>query len=216
MFTGIVEELGELQSMQHYGNYARLQIRTSKILESVQQGDSIAINGVCQTVEEFDEASFTVAAFAETLAKTSLGQLQRGAALHLERALTPNTQLGGHIVQGHVDGTGRLREVRHIQDNHYLRLDLPGELLDLCVLHGSICLDGVSLTIAKLHEDGLEVNLISYTWEHTLFRLYRAGTAINVECDILGKYILRFAHRGLIRPPRAGSDQRLFDLLQGW
>ncbi|WGK68268.1 riboflavin synthase [Candidatus Haliotispira prima] len=230
MFTGIVEELGRLQSMEHHGDYARLQIQGQKVLSDMGLGDSIAVNGVCQTVEKFDGSSFSVATFAESLNKTSLGRLQRGDALHLERALTPDTRLGGHIVQGHVDGLGHLREIRQVKNNYYLRVDLPDELLDLCVAHGSICLDGVSLTIAKLHDDGVEVNIIDHTWQHTVFSRSRTGALINVECDILGKYILRFAQRGLLEkggPPggvsektanASGSsrDGRLLDLLQNW
>ena len=229
MFSGIVEERGQIQSIQNYNDHIRLRIRAHKVLEDIQLGDSIAVNGVCQTVEKFDNQSFTVAAFAETLAKTSIGQLKHGDAIHLERAVTPSTRLGGHIVQGHIDGLGHLREVRREQDNHYLRVNLPQALLNLCVLHGSICLDGVSLTIARLHEDGIEVNLIAHTWKHTMFSQRKPGDAINVECDILAKHLLRFAQRGLIRglirplitsPEKSTqtpeNEQRLMDLLRDW
>ncbi len=198
MFTGIVEELGLLKAIRHYQGYTQLQVQASKVLQDLQLGDSIAINGVCQTVEKFDRDSFTVAAFKETLTKTNLGQLQTGALLHLERALTLATRIGGHIVQGHVDGLAYVHEVRKEGNNYYLHVKLPSKLMNLCILHGSICLDGVSLTIAKLYKDGLEANIIAHTWQHTIFGHYRIGTAINVECDMFGKYILRFAQNGLL------------------
>ena len=230
MFTGIVEELGLLHRFENRGSYASLQVQASKVLQDLQTGDSIAVNGVCQTVETLEPGSFTVASFAETLAKTNLGQLRKGAELHLERSLTLNTRLGGHIVQGHVDGIGRLREIRRVNENYYLCVYLPSELMDICVLHGSICLDGVSLTISRLHEDSIEVNIVAHTWKHTLFHSYKIGRAINVECDILGKYILRLVQRGLFRgiaqhrpTPQSfqtegqpESKQCLTDLLKDW
>ncbi len=223
MFTGIVEELGRLQSIQHSDNKARLRIQAQKVLSDIRLGDSIAINGVCQTVEQFDQSSFTVAAFAETLRKSNLGQMRSGCDLHLERAVTPNTRLGGHIVQGHVDGLGILRELRQSANNYYMRVELPQVLLDLCVIHGSICLDGVSLTIAQMHSNGFEVNIIEHTWQHTMFRQRQIGSSLNIECDILGKYILRFAQRGLLGGlpndlPKASEFKgpSLKDMLENW
>ena len=215
MFTGLVEEIGSVERIEHHGDYARLRIQARDVLCDLGVGASIALNGTCQTVEKLSSNGFTVAAFAETLRKTNLGHLKIGEGVHLERSLRATDRLGGHLVQGHVDGLGYLGSVSKIGDNYYLRVELGEELLNLCVLHGSICIDGVSLTIARLHEDGIAVNIIEHTWQHTLFSGYAVRQALNIECDILGKYILRFAQKGLFRSGGADSS-RLEDMLKGW
>ena len=231
MFTGIVEETGCVERIERHGDYVRLGISARNIICDLAVGASIALNGTCQTVEKFSDSGFTVAAFAETLRKTNLGHLEIGDGVHLERALRATDRLGGHIVQGHVDGLGYLGSVSKIKDNYYLRVELGEELLNLCVLHGSICIDGVSLTIARLHEDGIAVNIIEHTWVHTLFSSYAVRRALNIECDVLGKYILHFARKGLLaagtasaadtasaagQALAAGRASRLKDLLIDW
>lgn len=218
MFTGLVEEFGVLVSQEQRGNdYSRLSISCKKILSDMQVGDSIAINGTCQTVVSFDSHSFTVEAFHETLKKTNFLDLKVRETVHLERALRADSRLGGHFVQGHIDGIARLKEVRQEGINRYLVAELDEHLLDLCIPHGSICLDGVSLTIAQLHENAVEVNIISHTWDAVRFSRLKTGDKINVECDVLGKYILRLSQRGLlVQGGHKQKEQNLEQLLKDW
>lgn len=187
MFTGIIEEIGEIKNFQHN---TVLEVSCHKILEDVKLGDSIAINGVCQTVIEFSKISFKVEVSPETLAVTNFSQLNAGMKVNLERALTPTTRMGGHIVQGHVDQTGELLKVEKL-DNFY---NMYFETADTkyIVKKGSITVNGISLTVADVNETCFKIAVIPHTFENTTLSGLKIGETVNIETDILGRYIEKF------------------------
>lgn len=187
MFTGIIEEIGEIKNFQHN---TVLEVSCHKILEDVKPGDSIAINGVCQTVIEFSKISFKVEVSPETLAVTNFSQLKAGMKVNLERALTPTTRMGGHIVQGHVDQTGELLKVEKL-DNFY---NMYFETADTkyIVKKGSITVNGISLTVADVNETCFKIAVIPHTFENTTLSGLKIGETVNIETDILGRYIEKF------------------------
>ncbi|SIQ52886.1 riboflavin synthase alpha chain [Alkalispirochaeta americana] len=206
MFTGLVEEIGQVGQVARRGDYQSLQIRASAVIQGMAPGDSVAVNGVCQTVTDIGPQSFTVETLAVSLEKTTLGTLRPGHRVNLERALTPSSRLGGHFVQGHVDGTARIRESRRIGPNGFLGVALSPELLRYCVREGSITIDGVSLTIAGLDSEGITVNVIPLTWDATVLRDRRAGDSVNIEVDIIGRYVERLLG---LSPEGGLSQERL-------
>lgn len=187
MFTGIIEEIGEIKNFQHN---TVLEVSCHKILEDVKLGDSIAINGVCQTVIEFSKISFKVEVSPETLVVTNFSQLKAGMKVNLERALTPTTRMGGHIVQGHVDQTGELLKVEKL-DNFY---NMYFETADTkyIVKKGSITVNGISLTVADVNETCFKIAVIPHTFENTTLSGLKIGETVNIETDILGRYIEKF------------------------
>lgn len=191
MFTGIVEEIGKIISIKPSSQFATLRIVADKVLQDTQLGDSICTNGVCLTVTKLLAGAFEVDVTAGTLKASNLGELKTGDAVHLERALTLNTRLGGHIVSGHIDGVGHL--VHKSVEGHtvWLTIRLPKELMPYVISKGSIALDGVSLTIAELLTDGIKVAIIPHTQQETLLLQHKVGSSINVECDQIGKYVAR-------------------------
>lgn len=215
MFTGIVEEIGVVRRMSRSGNRARLEIAASIVLAGTQVGDSIAVNGACQTVTAIAKDSFTVEALAETLKKTTLGSLSTGDHAHLERALSLSTRLGGHLVQGHVNGTALVKELTRDGGNVYLVLSLTPELEKYCIKEGSIAVDGVSLTICALRPGEVTVNLIPLTREFTLLGNKKIGDEVNIENDLIAKYVERlfaFGTAALSNDERVPS--RLENLLE--
>lgn len=191
MFTGLVEELGTVRHVQRSGGYQQLTIEAEKVLEDLQLGDSVALNGVCQTVTEIDSRGFSVETLDVSLQKTTLGTLSKGEPVNLERALTPSSRMGGHIVQGHVDGLGRISALRHKGENIYLELILPQDLIGFCVAEGSIAVEGVSLTIAELRGTRITMNIIPTTWNATVFKERKVGDRVNIEVDIMARYAAR-------------------------
>jgi riboflavin synthase len=192
MFTGLVEGVGTLAAREMRGGDARLRIGVGTLpFENVQLGESISVNGCCLTVVEFDARSFAVDASNETLALTTLGRLAVGGPLNLERAMRPTDRLGGHLVSGHVDGLGiaakRWDDARAVR----WRITAPMALLRYVAHKGSICVDGVSLTVNEVDDAGFEVALIPHTVEHTAFRALREGDAVNLEVDLLARYVER-------------------------
>jgi riboflavin synthase len=190
MFTGLVEDIGSVESVEAGAEGARLRIATSLATE-IATGDSIAVNGVCLTATAVDANSFETEAMNQTLEVTALGDLEAGAKVNLELAMKASDRLGGHIVQGHADGVG---EVVSVEDDGFaqrLRVALGPELLRYTVEKGSITLDGVSLTIADLGDSWAEVSLIPETLERTTFGEVATGDRINVECDVVAKYVER-------------------------
>ena len=187
MFTGIIEEIGEIKSFQ---NKTVLEVLCSKVLEEVKLGDSIAINGVCQTVVEFGSVFFKVEVSPETLAVTNFSQIKPGEKVNLERALTPTTRMGGHIVQGHVDQTGKLLKVEKL-DNFY---NLYFETTDTkyIVKKGSIAVNGISLTVADVNETCFKIAVIPHTFANTTLSSLKIGETVNIETDILGRYLEKF------------------------
>jgi riboflavin synthase len=190
MFTGLIEDLGTVRAIEHGGEGATLRIAT-RLGAELQSGDSIAVNGVCLTATDADADGFSAEAMNQSLRVTSLGELAGGDRVNLELAVRAGDRLGGHIVQGHVDGTAEVVDAAEDGFARRLRLRLDPELARLAVLRGSIALDGVSLTISGLGEDWLEVSLIPETLERTNLGEAAAGRKLNVECDMVGKYVQR-------------------------
>ncbi|MBI2325547.1 MAG: riboflavin synthase [Chloroflexi bacterium] len=195
MFTGIVEEIGTVRHVEDTPSGRRLEIGAEAVLERLAVDDSIDVAGVCLTVVARDDRSFTVDVVPETLSRTTLGRLARGSHVDLERAATPTTALGGHIVQGHVDATTALVS-RHAEgDGARLRFALPKGLARYVVEKGFITLDGVSLTVAALAKATFDVALIPHSARRTTLGSLRAGDLVNVEVDIIGKYVERLLQR---------------------
>jgi riboflavin synthase len=212
MFTGIIEELGTVDRLDSLPTGARLRIRCRQVLEDLREGASIAVNGVCLTAVCFDAASFSADVSPETLRSSNLGGLRIGAPVNLERALAPSGRLGGHLVQGHIDGTGEFLDLEPLgDDNWWLRVRIPRELERYVVVKGSIAIDGVSLTVASLDRDVLTVAVIPLTYRETALRTHRAGDRVNLECDILAKYVEKLLAAREETPPALTMD-RLRDL----
>ena len=191
MFTGIIEERGEVVAAEPSGEGLRLTIRGPLAVSDAAQGDSIAVSGVCLTVVDQDADWFTADVMRQTLDVTSLAGIGPGTPVNLERALSTHTRLGGHIVQGHVDGTGTVVEVRPGDQWRVVRVSLPAELSPLVVDKGSITVDGVSLTISSLGPDWFEVSLIPTTLDLTTLGRAEVGTHVNLEVDVIAKYVER-------------------------
>ena len=192
MFTGLIAGVGRLAARETRGGDARLTIDVGTLpFDGVQRGESIAVNGCCLTVVEFDATSFAVDASNETLALTTLGRLAIGAPLNLERAMLPTDRLGGHLVSGHVDGLAiaakRWDDARAVR----LRFAAPMTLLRYIAHKGSVCVDGVSLTVNEVDDAGFEVALIPHTVDHTAFHALREGDAVNIEVDLMARYAER-------------------------
>jgi riboflavin synthase len=192
VFTGIVEELGEVVGKDDLGDSARFTIRGPVVTADTGHGDSIAVNGVCLTVVEvLSEGQFTADVMGETLSRSSLGRLAAGSPVNLERAAALNSRLGGHIVQGHVDGTGQIQARTPAEHWEVVRIGLPAGLARYVVEKGSITVDGISLTVSGLGDDWFEVSLIPTTRELTTLGQAPPGTAVNLEVDVIAKYVER-------------------------
>ncbi len=185
MFTGIIEELGAVESAA-----PRLRVRCSTVMQDMTEGASIAVNGVCLTAVELRPGGFGADVAPETLRRTNLGELRPGARVNLERPLSPTGRLSGHIVQGHVDGTGEFLSLEALRDeNWWLRIRVPEELDPFLVYKGSIAIDGISLTIAEIENLVVSVTIIPHTYKNTTLGGYRPGSKINLECDVLAKHV---------------------------
>src|SRR6185369_1781321 len=189
MFTGIIEELGSVKSIEERGENARIVIDARVVTEGTQHGDSIAVNGVCLTALDIQHDSFAADVSRETLQRSTLGRLRPGAPVNLERAVTPTTRLGGHIVQGHVDARGQFLNVENHGDSWTLRIAYPPEIARYLVFKGSVSVEGISLTIAGLTAEYFEIAIIPKTWEVTNLSHLKPGDEVNVEVDIIGKYV---------------------------
>jgi riboflavin synthase len=195
MFTGIVEELGTVESLEDQGDAIRLTVRGPMVTGDAGPGDSISVNGCCLTVAGRGDESFTADVMHETLAKTSLGALEPGARVNLERAVTPMTRLGGHIVQGHVDGTGTV--LRRTPSEHWevVEISLPAELERYLVTKGSITVDGISLTVVEVATDSFTVSLIPETLARTTLGFRQPGDVVNLEVDVIAKYVEKMVNQ---------------------
>ena len=191
MFTGIVEETGDVRSCSAKGKGFDLSIHCSLVLEGTKLGDSIAVNGVCLTVTEIDSHGFTAGLAPETLKRTNLEYLKKGSKVNLERSVLPTTRMGGHYVQGHVDTTGTIAKFEKDADALWVSIKAPESVMKHIVTKGYITLDGTSLTVVDVGEDWFNVTLVAYTQQHIIMPLKSIGDSINIEVDVLGKYVER-------------------------
>jgi riboflavin synthase len=191
LFTGIIEELGKIASLERRAAGVRLVVAAKVVAGGTGEGDSIAVNGVCLTALDVTSNSFAADVSQETLDRSTLGALTPGAAVNLERAVTPATRLGGHIVQGHVDGRGHFLSAVRNGDFWTVRISYPQELARYFVYKGSVAVEGISLTIAALTDDHFEIAVIPKTWQLTNLSVLKAGDAVNLEADIIAKYVER-------------------------
>jgi len=191
MFTGIIEELGSVRSIEERGENARIVISARLVTEGTNHGDSISVNGVCLTALDIHPDSFAADVSKETLARSTLGRLKPGTPVNLERAVTPTTRLGGHIVQGHVDARGRLAGVEDHGESWTIKISYPKEIAHYLVFKGSVAVEGISLTIAGLSGDHFEVAIIPKTWEVTNLSRLKPGDDVNLEVDVIAKYVER-------------------------
>lgn len=212
MFTGIIEEVGRLERLAG----GEIAIRAKKVLEDVALGDSIAVNGICLTVTRFDEAHFTADVMPETIRRTSLAELRRGSRVNLERALTLKSRLGGHIVSGHIDGAGTIAAMKEEGNAILLTVRASDSVLRYVVEKGSVALDGISLTVARVGAADFTVSLIPHTREITNLREKSVGSRLNIETDILGKYVEKLFPGGCALGSAApkGKDGITMDFLR--
>lgn len=191
MFTGLIEELGTVVSVTRGENGGSISIEAKYVTTDIGVGDSVAVNGVCLTALEPHQTGFSADVSPETFDRTTLGQLVAGSRVNLERAVTPQTRLGGHIVQGHVDGRGVFVGAREDGDFWTVTIGVPSELLRYLVEKGSVAVEGISLTVAALRDDEFDIAIIPKTWEQTNLSHLAAGDAINLEVDVIAKYVER-------------------------
>lgn len=196
MFTGLIEEVASVITAEPTPRGLRLDIRARQVVDDLRIGDSIAIDGVCQTVVAKTRDTFAVEAMAPTLSRTTFGMLRRGARVNLERALALGTRLGGHLVQGHIDGVGTVESVTQSGEHVLVDIALPEYVADVTVLHGSIAVNGVSMTVNDLPAEGVvQIAVIPHTWEHTNFADLEVGGQVNLEGDMIGKFVVEYIKR---------------------
>jgi riboflavin synthase len=191
MFTGIIEELGKIASLEKHSGGAKIRISVKIVTEKTNEGDSISVNGVCLTALNIKSDSFTADVSQETLNRSTIGNLKVGSNVNLERAVTPSTRLGGHIVQGHVDARGKFVSATQDGDFWTVRFSFPKEIGQYLVYKGSISVEGISLTIANLADEYFEIAVIPKTWELTNLSSLKSGDAVNLEADVIAKYVER-------------------------
>lgn len=211
MFTGIIEEVGAVARVEPAGNGVVLTVEAGMVLQGLGLGDSIAIDGACQTVTGFTSGGFTVQAVATTLGRTTFGTFRPGRRVNLERSLAFGERLGGHLVQGHVDGVGEVVAITPREELTLIDLRIPDLVADVTVLHGSIAVNGISMTVNDVPERGMaQLSVIPFTWDHTTFADLRVGDPVNVEGDMIGKFV-----RHMLGAP-ADEEGRRPDLLRAW
>ena len=191
MFTGIIEELGTIESFTPHDGGAKMTVTASTVTSDSVEGDSIAVNGVCLTALNIKPGSFSADLSQETLDRSTLGNLRNGSRVNLERAVTPSTRLGGHIVQGHVDARGELMSTESHGDFWAVRIGYPKEISQYLVFKGSVAVEGISLTIAALTDSTFDIAIIPKTWEMTNLSTLQPGNQVNLEADVIAKYVER-------------------------
>ena len=206
MFTGIVEEVGRVRRVTAGGRAGQLSIRCARVLEGTKLGDSIAVNGVCLTVTALLPDGFTADVMPETLRRSSLGALRPGDGVNLERAMPADGRFGGHIVSGHIDGLGRISAFRREENAVWIRIAAAPALLRLVVEKGSIAIDGVSLTVAAVGDGDFQVSVIPHTAKETVLLDKQTGDPVNLETDIVGKYVARLLGGGAAAAPAKGIN----------
>ncbi len=207
MFTGLVEEIGTIQSLEKKADGYLIIIKAQHVLDDLSIGDSIAVNGVCLTVVQKEGKSFSVEAVEETIQRSALALLTVNQPVNLERALKANSRLGGHFVQGHVDGIGEVILFEKKAPGYWLKIKAPVELVNFLVEKGSIAVNGTSLTIADIEGEKVSIAIIPHTAQNTTIMYLRTGTKVNIEVDILGKYIYKYLH------PYTKSEELSFEKL---
>lgn len=212
MFTGIIAATGNVVSLQRKGGDARISINTGKLdLGDCSTGDSIAVNGVCLTAVSLNQNSFEADVSAESLSRTSLGQLAADSLVNLELAMRPDTRFGGHIVSGHVDGLGTIVEIRPAGESIILQLQVPDDLACYVAEKGSVTVDGVSLTINTVQNNIFEVNIVPHTQQETIIKNYIKGSQVNIEVDIIARYLERLLQCGKLRAGNSSNDESLLE-----
>lgn len=213
MFTGIIEEIGVIQRVVKGSASAALSIRGERIFSDLQLGDSVAVNGVCLTVSALDKSSFSADVMPETMLRSSLGRLKTGSRVNLERALAVSARLGGHIVSGHIDGVGTIKSVRRDDNALWYTIGADAQIIKYVVEKGSVAIDGVSLTVAKLTRDSFSVSLIPHTAKNTVLAEKAVGDIVNLENDIIGKYVEKLLQYDTAPAPPGGlTKERLLEL----
>ncbi|MBU8878759.1 riboflavin synthase [Bacillus sp. FJAT-29790] len=195
MFTGIIEELGAVKRAVQHGNTIKLSIKASKILKDIQLGDSISVNGVCLTVTDFHSDEFSADVMPETFKSTSLSSVKEQTKVNLERAMAANGRFGGHFVTGHVDGTGQIIKKTASENAIYIEISVPASLSHLLLMKGSIAIDGTSLTIFGVTDHSVTVSVIPHTAKETVLGLKSIGDQVNIEFDMLAKYLYSFMNK---------------------
>lgn len=213
MFTGIIEETGKIISV----GAGRIAVQAKKVLHGTQIGDSIAVNGVCLTVTTMTSSEFTADVMPETLSRTNLGSLGKGNSVNLERAMAADGRFGGHIVSGHIDGTGTVSKLEKDGNAVWVYISAPSNILNLIIEKGSIAIDGISLTVAKVNDKEFAVSVIPHTGEETTLLGKKAGDVVNLENDVIGKYVQKLMGLGGAGSfaSQAEKDSKLMDWLRG-
>ncbi|HEX9251574.1 MAG TPA: riboflavin synthase [Ignavibacteriaceae bacterium] len=191
MFTGLVEEKGILKEKIPTGDGFQFVIEAKIVMKDLQIGSSVAVNGCCLTVVKIDGNTFAVDTIEETLNKTNLGVLKQGMKVNLERPLAADARLGGHFVLGHIDTTGKVEDVKELSNSHWLTISFPEKFKQYLIYVGSVAIDGVSMTVAELKDKSFSVGIIPHTWKETIFADKKVGDTVNLEFDVLGKYVER-------------------------
>lgn len=192
MFTGIIEEVGQIVQIKKQGEFAVVAVKAKKVLTDVQLGDSIAVNGICLTVTSFTKEQFTADVMSETLKRTSLGELGINSPVNLERAMAANGRFGGHIVSGHIDGIGSVVEITPVDNAIWYRIKTAPKLMRYIIEKGSITIDGISLTVVDVNDESFRVSIIPHTIKETNLGSKKIGSLVNLENDFVGKYIEQF------------------------
>ena len=216
MFTGIVEECGTVLDVLKNGVSGSVQIQASTVLEGTKTGDSIAVNGVCLTVTKLTKSSFTADVMAETFRRTNLGNLGKNSRVNLERAMAANGRFGGHIVSGHIDGTGVISRIKEEGNAVWIYISAPQSILNLIVEKGSVAVDGISLTVAAVSDKEFAVSVIPHTRENTALSGKKTGAVVNLENDIIGKYVQKLTGTAQINESsetQSERDKKILDWL---
>ena len=216
MFTGIVEECGTVLDVLKNGVSGSVQIQASTILEGTKTGDSIAVNGVCLTVTKLTKSSFTADVMAETFRRTNLGNLGKNSRVNLERAMAADGRFGGHIVSGHIDGTGIISRIKEEGNAVWIYISAPQSILNLIVEKGSVAVDGISLTVAAVSDKEFAVSVIPHTRENTALSGKKTGAVVNLENDIIGKYVQKLTGTAQINESsetQSERDKKILDWL---
>lgn len=210
MFTGIVEELGTVKQVVSGSAWGQIEIAGQKVLEGTKLGDSIAVNGVCLTVTNLRSDSFTADVMAETMRRSNLGSLKKGDQVNLERAMAADGRFGGHMVSGHIDGTGVISQMKQEGNAVWVTVDTSEDLMRLIVEKGSIAIDGISLTVAKEMPGAFQVSIIPHTGEETTLLKKKTGAVVNLENDMIGKYVEKLMRK----EPEGGGSSLTLDFLK--